>query len=284
MRIMRGLASATAVCALVVGAAACGDNSDDSTGRAGNLGRPDNPNNPDKPEEPKQEPNGVEKLTASEIVDKAMDAMEQASAFRVTGTGDESVAMELALDDSGNCQGTVGKEGAETKLASKDGKIWLKPNGPFWDMFAGADADAAKTVVGDRYLLLSEGQDGYSDIAETCTLSELTESFTSGGDDLDATNKGEVSEVNGVPAVEVSYEAPDETGTMWVSTVGKPYPLKIVLENDSKPGAITFSDYDKPVQVQIPPDDQVLDMAQLEELATAGTSSGTSADAGTGSA
>lgn len=57
----------------------------------------------------------------------------------------------------------------------------------------------------------------------------------------------------------------DATGTISVATSAKPYPVRIVQVGGDSPGTVDFSDYDKPLTVQAPPADQVIDVSQFQQ-------------------
>ncbi|KRV49041.1 hypothetical protein AQ490_22280 [Wenjunlia vitaminophila] len=267
MKLRRSLALTAAVCALVAGAAACG--SDDDPKDPGSPFQKDKSNSSSKPEEKQAESNGVTELSAKEIGDKSLETLKQATSMHMVGTAD-GAKLDLLLDNSGNCRGTMGLEGIEMEMLRKGESFWLKGDEGFWSMAVGKDADAAKAVVGDRYMLVPAGDEQYGDMVETCDLEKMTASMTEDSAETTYT-KGEVTEVNGTPAIELNYKDTDGTGTIYVSTVGKPYPLKVDDKSSTQPAAIVFSDFDKPVDVQAPPDDKVLDVSVLEDMADEGT-------------
>ncbi|GAB2590506.1 hypothetical protein GCM10027168_24610 [Streptomyces capparidis] len=277
MSIKRGLAAAAAACALLTVAACGSDGGDD----------PKDPSNPltqsSAPAEPKAEPNGVEKLTAQEIFDKSEAAFKGATALRINGTmAGGGMRMDMAVDDTGDCDGKVAQDGAQVQLMKQSETVYLKMSGAFWRQFAGEDADAAQALVGDRWIKATTSDQGAEDFSQMCDLKELTGSMSEDGSSArDSATKGATTTVDGVPVVEVKYES-DEDGpmTMYVSTVGKPYPVKLTGTDDGKAAEVTFSDYDQPVEIKAPAASEVLDYAQLQQAAQAGASAGAGADSG----
>ena len=62
-----------------------------------------------------------------------------------------------------------------------------------------------------------------------------------------------------------------ESTTLYVARdSAKPYILRVVTTGGDDPGTVTLKDYDKPVTVEAPPADQVMDMEQLMKEALKG--------------
>ena len=78
--------------------------------------------------------------------------------------------------------------------------------------------------------------------------------------DWDSVDKGETTEIDGTPAVElIAQDGVGET-RMWVSTGQHLHVLKVVRESP-EPEEIVVGDYNEPVDVSLPDEDDVLDLA-----------------------
>lgn len=64
-------------------------------------------------------------------------------------------------------------------------------------------------------------------------------------------SKGGVTTLAGHPVVEVKTEAKLFSGSLFIATTGKPYPLKIV-KHGHETGSTTFSGWDQPVALRAP--------------------------------
>jgi hypothetical protein len=64
-------------------------------------------------------------------------------------------------------------------------------------------------------------------------------------------SKGGVTTVEGHPVVEVKSEAKLFSGSLYIATTGKPYPLKIV-KHGHETGSTTFSGWNQPVLLRAP--------------------------------
>jgi hypothetical protein len=69
--------------------------------------------------------------------------------------------------------------------------------------------------------------------------------------------KGTVGEADGQPAVPL--ESSD--GTLWVATTGEPLPL--LIEQNDGAGRASFGEWSAPVEIPVPPADQVVTEDQI---------------------
>ncbi|TXS35281.1 hypothetical protein, partial [Streptomyces sp. t39] len=81
-----------------------------------------------------------------------------------------------------------------------------------------------------------------------------------------------------VPAAVLVKKEGRETTTAYVTKEGRPYLLKVVRAGGDDAGTVAFSDFDKPVRVQAPPSDEVVDLEKLGGETGADPSDGASAD------
>jgi len=199
------------------------------------------------------------------IGEAAEKDMKELSSVRIAGElisdGDE-ISVDMALSTDGDCEGTLGIQGGKTEIRSVGGQTWMKPDAAFWEASAGEQAEMVQGVVGDKWVVLGEGE-GFS---ELCDLDELLD-----GVDDDDESKGEnegTEDVDGTEAVKVTGETDEgDPVTVWVATDEPHYILKMEVDTGEEPGTITFSDFDEELTVEAPAEDEVID---LDELGQAG--------------
>lgn len=91
-----------------------------------------------------------------------------------------------------------------------------------------------------------------------CDLESLVAGITD--IDWDTVSTGVTTEIDGTPALELIAEDDRGTTRMWVATGRDNYVLKLARED---PGAdeFTLGDYNDPVDVSVPDEDEILDLA-----------------------
>lgn len=213
--------------------------------------------------------NGVETLSAQEILDKAQAAASAASSVTVTGAitqGSEKVALDLQVGDNA-ANGTIEAQGIEVGIRVVDGKTYFKISGEGFAKIAGqgdnsAAAEAITALIGDKWLLVpansgSDELEGFNQFAEKDSLLKgiLAPEGT-------VSVKG-TGEVNGIPVVFLESTG-DGPGTLAVQTVGEPYPVQIAGSDSDSSGEINFTNWNDPVDVTAPTD--VVDIGALTNL------------------
>lgn len=78
--------------------------------------------------------------------------------------------------------------------------------------------------------------------------------------DWDAVTKGESTQIDGTPALELIAEGERGTTRLWVTTGQDNHVLKLVREGP-EPDEFTLGDYNEPVDVSVPDEDEILDLA-----------------------
>ncbi|MER5349478.1 hypothetical protein ABT093_03980 [Kitasatospora sp. NPDC002551] len=243
------LASTAAICLLLAaGATACGD---------------------DKASPAKLD---TAKLSAEEIQKQAKDALAGATSVKVVGTigGAEKMTLDLAVDTQGQCKGTITMPGTGKFELLGDGKqVYLKPDAEFLTNVAGGGADGAKAaeLLKGRYIAGVQDDPEMKELTTACNLKELTRSFVEDGKSTDLT-KGSAGTVNGAKTFSVkSKNSSGDEIVLHVATEGTPYPLR--LEKTGKDGGqADFTEINKPLTIQAPPADQIIDYSMFKDQAT----------------
>jgi hypothetical protein len=257
--------NAALAAALLAGATACG-----STTAAG---KPAAAASPAPSASPTPAALAVDTLTADQISDKAKAAMGALSSLKVDGTmttEDGKMSIHLAADRQKNCVGTVGIPGVgEIEIRHTGTQTWLKPDTAFWKSIAVKQGNPkAGPVVAElfkgRYLTGGADDPQLKQASEMCGL---IEGITSDDSPSKAT-KGAAGTVDGVRTF--SLQVTDDQGqksTLYIATEGKPYLIRMEQTEGSEPGRMDFSAFDKPVTVQAPPADDVIDYTVFQKKA-----------------
>ncbi len=198
-------------------------------------------------------PNGVEALTAEEILSKATAALAAAKSFKAKGDDvDEAGKMSLDLTFSGaNGQGSVTVPDGTFELIKVDSILYLKAAPEFWKDALPEGAGAATLLLKDKYVKMDSTvplASVYGAIFDPAEFLKPDGAFT----------KGETSTINGTPAV--ALIASKDNSKLFIATTGEPLPLRI----EGKPGVfIDFTNFGAAVEVKAPSADQVIDYATL---------------------
>lgn len=207
-------------------------------------------------------------LSGGEIIQQAMEATKGAKSLRLKGEvpDDENggtIQMDLALDTEGHCAGTIGMNGeGEAELINDGDTVYMKYDEAFLraqgqgenemetdmvvDMLAGKWAKTAATGVDSE------------EMTEFCDLGTILAGFEGESD----AERGEVTEVDGVPAIVLDERDGKDHHTAYVATEGEPYLLKVVSGTPGDSGELIFTDYDEPVPTEAPKG-EVLDLDEF---------------------
>ncbi|MFJ2779218.1 hypothetical protein [Kitasatospora sp. NPDC087315] len=244
------LASTAAICLLLAaGTAACGDNKDKASAT------------------PKLD---TEKLSAQEIEKQAKDALAGASSVKIVGNvvdGDGKMEISLALDTKGQCTGSLSMPGTGKFEIISDGKeTYLKPDKDFWTAVAGPAGEKAAELFKGRYLSGFQGDPDMKELTTVCNLKELSKKIVEDDSKKSTVAKGSAGTVNGVKTFSLKSTGPDgQQATIHVATEGKFYPVRVEQNKGTETGQTDFTDFDKPLTVQAPPADNVIDFSKFKD-------------------
>ncbi|MER5179520.1 hypothetical protein ABT009_14315 [Streptomyces sp. NPDC002896] len=217
---------------------------------------------------------GIEDLSAQEIIDKALDAFTSAQSLRVTGTDksadlgpDDPSSLDLFLDRDGDCNASVQfKDGSTAMLVKRGDEIWLKGDDAYWKTeFPGDQGERAAELFKNRYAHGSASDAELKDLAGVCDLETIQKQAAEEARESTNLRKGDPTTVDGTPTIPVLSTEDGLTHTVYVATEGKPYPLKKTKKGNGTDVTGTFKDYNKPVPSETPSADESVDISKLFE-------------------
>ena len=196
------------------------------------------------------------------IVEEATKAMQALDSLQLAGelTSDgQKISLDMTVTTDGDCEGTIGLAEGQAELVSVGGESWFKPDEAFWRSFAGPQADQIIGVVGSNWVLLPPEESGFT---ELCDLDELLDELDR--DDDNKLTKAGTEEIDGQETVIIEGESTEDADNItqaWVATEGEHYILQVGGSGEDE-GTISFSGFNEDVDIQAPPDDEVVDLSQ----------------------
>ncbi|MFF6981325.1 hypothetical protein ACFZAV_27355 [Streptomyces sp. NPDC008343] len=224
-----------------------------------------------------QAPNGVEKLSAKEIYDKALAATEAAPTMRLVVPG----AVDLTMDRKGNCAGTVTSTvGSPQEVLRKNDQVWAKPKDEAAYYNSKEGKEIIKVVPDAKGKYMHGTTDGTISLGILSLYCEIGKpgALKRNNDAAKVTREGRTT-VDGQNAVSLKVTSSQDVMTVHVATEGEPYILKGVQSKDGETSEMTLSDFGKPfTPPATPPANQTFDAAKVEEamMGSAGAGSGLS--------
>lgn len=201
-------------------------------------------------------------LSTQKIRDRVQEDMKTVTSLTLDGQVTQqgsTVALEVAMNDEGDCKGTITIKGAQAHLRVVDGEQYFRGGEEFWSTMAGPMAGAITKKLGGKWAKLpGGGLGGFCQLDDL--LGEITEEDDSGSDPR--ITKGEVTEINGKQALELSRKEDGGTTRVWVATGDENYILKVARKGEES-GQFLLRDYNEPVEVTAPPEGEYVDLSQL---------------------
>jgi hypothetical protein len=205
------------------------------------------------------ETNGVEGLSADEILEEAKNAATAADSVRISGeVVDDGSTIVIDMQYSGDgSSGTIGTDGATLELLRVGtDQYYMKADADTWEQLTGEAASGE--IFADRYVRIPGEDESLGDLTSFLDFeSFVQEALNPDG----AIEKGETAEVNGVQAIGLVDQDSEDGGTLWVALTGEPYPLRIESPDGSGEGAVDFLDWGEAVDIQAPAEDEVIDLS-----------------------
>jgi hypothetical protein len=130
--------------------------------------------------------------------------------------------------------------------------LFFKASPDTWTELAG-DSRAGE-LIGDRWVKIPPQAAGFERVTTLATFDRFIDKALTPEGGL---TKTETKTVRGL--IGVAEKANNET--LYVATEGEPYPVQV--QSDTGQGALDFLEWNKPVDVQAPPPDQVVDLSKF---------------------
>jgi hypothetical protein len=209
-------------------------------------------------------------LTAAQVEDAAHGAMSSLTSMRAVGetTSDgQKISFDLSVDRSKDCLGTVtmGSLGS-LEVRHNSAGTWVKPDQAFWKAVAAqqgkpeSGATAAEIFKG-RYL--TSGKDD-ADMKQMTGMCDVLDAIANDDSRPTHATKAGTATVNGATALAIKDTDNSGSSTGYVAMEGTPYVLRLVSEG-SDAGQMDFSDFNKSLDIQAPPADQVIDISVFKQ-------------------
>ncbi|MER7695112.1 MULTISPECIES: hypothetical protein [unclassified Streptomyces] len=210
-------------------------------------------------EDPDKGTNGVARLSAAEIDEKARAAADAASAVRLTGTlvsRGGAYRLEMKLNAEGGMGSVTSKKQSFALLRVED-DLFLKAPAEFWtheDGGGGGSADAAAAdKLGGKYVKVPEGDPSYRQLRGFTDKKVLLDGLLALHGKV---NKGGRDTVAGQRTIQI-LGGEGEGGAFDVSLEGRPYPVRVARGGGG--GTVTLADWGKSFPLQAPQDDDTVD-------------------------
>lgn len=262
------LVHAAVICAvLATGATACGGNKKESA--AAPASSASSASAPAASPTPSLD---VATLSAEDISKQAHEAMATLTSFTVDGTltsEGEKISLKVTADRQGNCTGTVGVPAmGQVELLRTGKQTYIKPDATFWKAIAGKEGNPkAGAVVAELFKgrYLTGGQDN-ADFREMAQMCDMVDGIAKDDSPDNKVAKGTAGTTNGVKTFSLAASDTDgSVSTLYIATEGKPYLIKMEQTTGSEPGQMNLSGFNKPVTVQAPPADNVIDWSLFQQ-------------------
>lgn len=213
-------------------------------------------------EDPDEGTNGVGKLAAPAIEEKAQSAADAAKAVRLSGTlvskgGTFKLNMRLKKDGAA---GSVTTKNSTFELLRVGEALFLKADAGFWahEGKGGATPDASDTEAADKlddkYVKVPEGDPAYKQLRGFTDMNLLLDGLLGLHGEV---VKGDRDRIGGVRTVKVKGGQEGEGGTLDVSLDGTPYPVQFARGGGA--GVVVLSEWDKDFTLAEPAKEQTVD-------------------------
>lgn len=203
--------------------------------------------------------NNVASKSATEILTESKAAADSASSVHVSGairSGAAPVTIDLDLAAGKGARGEISENGASFKLILVGGTAYISGSKAFYRSLGGA---AAAQLLDGKWLKASATSGEFASFNSLGNMRQLIDTTLAAHGTL---TKGATSTINGQQAIAITDT--NKTGTLYVATTGKPYPIAIT-KGGSENGKITFSNWNQPVTITAPPNS--VDLSELKALA-----------------
>ncbi|WP_030317068.1 lipoprotein [Streptomyces sp. NRRL B-3229] len=215
--------------------------------------------------------------SARDLVDQAKKNLLDAESVRLrltdhstdTRTGrTQPVSMDLALDQDGNCAGTLrmGAGGGSVEIVKRGAEVWMKPDTAFWKaQVPGGQGDAVAELLKDRYLHGSTHDAMLRGMAETCDLTSFQKEITADSSDARRLTKGAPTKVDGTEVIPLKGTSDGKRVALYVTSDTPHRLVRATQKGGGTDLALSFSDYGRPVPSKTPSAGESVDVNKLQD-------------------
>jgi hypothetical protein len=203
--------------------------------------------------------NGIESKSAEAIVSEAKKAADEASSVHVSGSvnaGGSPVTLDLSLASAKGATGQISQNGSTFKIVIDGGTAYVSGSDAFYRKLGGS---AAAQLLAGKWLKISTSTPEFASFGSLTNMRKLLDTVLVGHGTL---QKGATATIAGQKAIAVRDTT--RSGTLYVATTGKPYPLQIA-KGGSEAGTISFDKWDAPVTISAPANS--VNLSELKSLA-----------------
>lgn len=193
-------------------------------------------------------------------VEKAMGDLDTVHlAGNIVDDEGQKILMDVTVSKGGECEGSMQIENVGSmEIINVDGVSYFKADEAFWKSQGGEEASVILGLIGDKWTTDSSDPEGF---AELCDLDELLSDLNSddvSGDDSKVTGTREVS---GMETVTIDFTSDDgNPGVAFIASEDPHYFVRFEVEEE---GAMGFSRFNEPLEVEKPADSEIFDLAKL---------------------
>jgi len=190
--------------------------------------------------------NGIASKSPEQIVAAARAAADGAATVHVAGTlrsEGKPLTIDMELVKAKGGRGSITLEGVSINLIRVGGAVYINGSQAFYRRIAGP---AAAKLLQGKWLKAPENSGNFASLASLTDLSKLVDTTLASHGKLARDGTKTVDGQKVVAVTDVS-----QGGTLYVATVGTPFPIDIAKDGGSG-GRITFDRWNKPVTLTAP--------------------------------
>jgi hypothetical protein len=190
--------------------------------------------------------NGIAAKSPEQIVAAARGAADGAATGHVAGTvrsEGKPLAIDMELVKAKGGRGSITLDGVSINLVRVGGAVYINGSQAFYRRIAGP---AAAKLLQGKWLKAPENSGNFASLASLTDLSKLIDTTLASHGKLARDGTRTVDHQKVVAVTDVS-----QGGTLYVATVGTPFPTGIVKDGGGG-GRITFDRWNKPVTLTAP--------------------------------
>jgi hypothetical protein len=194
--------------------------------------------------------NGIASKSAAAIIKATTRASESAKSVHVAGSLDQAgtkIALDLKMVAGVGATGWMSDGGKRFSLVLDHNTLYISGGSSFWQAFG--NASVASLLQGKWLKTPASGH--YASIAKFADLHQFFQQIFN--ETRGKVAKTSTRTINGTKVIGVRDTT--KTGTLYIATSGKPYPVEIDGATGSKAGAtgkLDFTDFNSAVTISAP--------------------------------